>query len=88
MTESYDPYQNTVAERINGVLKQAFLFNTTNIDLKTIKILFKQSIETYNQYRPYLFCNIFTPNQMHKQKNFKMKTYKNKNLRELQLSEI
>ncbi len=52
MTESYDPYQNTVAERINGVLKQAFLFNTTNINLKTMKILFKQSIETYNQYRP------------------------------------
>ena len=88
MTESYDPYQNAVAERINGILKQEFLFNTTNIDLKTMKILVKQSIEIYNQYRPHLSCSMLTPNQMHKQKNIKMKTYKNKNLRELQLSEI
>ena len=88
MTESYDPYQNAVAERINGILKQEFLFNTRNLDLKTMKILVKQSIEIYNQYRPHWSCNMFTPNQMHQQKTIKIKTYKNKNLRELKLSEI
>ena len=25
MTEQYDPYQNAVAERINGILKQEFI---------------------------------------------------------------
>ena len=25
MTESYDPYQNAVAERVNGILKQEFM---------------------------------------------------------------
>ena len=49
MTESYDPYQNAVAERIKGIIKQEFLFNTQNLDLKTMKILVKQSIEIYNQ---------------------------------------
>jgi len=88
MTESYDPYQNAVAERINGILKQEFLLNTQNIDLKTMKILVKQSIEIYNQYRPHLSCNMLTPSQMHKQKIVKIKTYKTENLRELQLSEI
>ena len=88
MTESYDPYQNAVAERINGILKQEFLLNTQNIDLKTMKIVVKQSIEIYNQYRPHLSCEMLTPNQMHKQKKIKIKTYKIKNLRELQLSEI
>lgn len=39
MTESYDPYQNAVAERINGILKQEFLFNTMSIDLNSIKAL-------------------------------------------------
>ena len=34
MTQSYAPYQNAVAERINGILKQAFLMNTKNVDLK------------------------------------------------------
>jgi len=88
MTESYDPYQNAVAERINGILKQEFLFNTRNLDLKTMKILVKQSIEIYNQNRPHWSCNMLTPNQMHQQKIIKIKTYKNKNFRELQLSEI
>jgi len=88
MTESYDPYQNAVAERINGILKQEFLLNTQNISLKTMKTLVKQSVEIYNQYRPHLSCNMLTPNQMHKQNIIKIKNYKIKNLRELQLSEI
>ena len=88
MTESYDSYQNAVAERINGILKQEFLFNTQNLDIKTMKTFVKQSIEIYNQYRPHWSCNMLTPNQMNQQKSMKIKTYKNKNLRELQLSEI
>ena len=27
MTESYDPYANAVAERVNGILKQEFLLD-------------------------------------------------------------
>ncbi len=69
-------------------LNKSFLFNTRNLDLKTMKILVKQSVEIYNQNRPHWSCNMFTPNQMHQQKNMKIKTYKTKNLRELQLSEI
>ena len=88
MTESYDPYQNAVAERVNGILKHEFLLNTKNIDLKTMKTLVKQSIDIYNQYRPHWSCYMLTPNQMHLQNDIKIKTYKNKNLRELQLSEI
>jgi hypothetical protein len=26
MTESYDPYANAIAERVNGILKEEFLF--------------------------------------------------------------
>jgi len=88
MTESYDPYQNAVAERVNGILKQEFLINTKNIDLKTMKILVKQSIDIYNKLRPHLSCYMLTPNQMHKQNKVKIKTYKIKNIRELQLSDI
>ena len=88
MTESYDPYQNAVAERINGILKQEFLLNTQNLDLKSMKILVKQSIGIYNQIRPHWSCNMLTPNLMHQQKTMKIKTYKSKNLRELQLSKI
>ena len=27
MTQEYDPYENAVAERVNGILKQEFLLN-------------------------------------------------------------
>jgi len=88
MTESYNPYQNAVAERVNGILKQEFLINTKNLELKTMRILVKQSIEIYNNIRPHWSCNMLTPNQMHKQNKVKIKTYKTKNLQELQLLEI
>jgi len=76
MTESYDPYQNAVAERINGILKQEFLFNTMSIDLKSMKALVKQSIEIYNNDRPHWSNHMLTPSQMHKQNRIKIKTYK------------
>lgn len=72
MTESYDPYQNAVAERINGILKQEFLINTNNVTLKTMKILVKQSVDIYNSKRPHWSCYMLTPNQMHKQKRIKI----------------
>ena len=34
MTESYDPYANAIAERINGVLKQEFLLEQYNVPLE------------------------------------------------------
>jgi len=33
MTESYDPYANAVAERVNGILKQEFLLEEYNVKL-------------------------------------------------------
>lgn len=44
MTESYDPYANTIAERVNGILKQEFLFEDYQLDIKTIKLLVGHAI--------------------------------------------
>ncbi|WP_221932586.1 DDE-type integrase/transposase/recombinase [Formosa sediminum] len=33
MTEPYDPYENAIAERINGILKQEFAIAKHNVDL-------------------------------------------------------
>jgi transposase InsO family protein len=78
MTESYDPYQNAIAERINGILKQEFLINSQETDITTMKRIVKQSIDIYNAKRPHLSCNMLTPEQMHKQRDIKPKTYKKK----------
>lgn len=34
MTQNSDPYENAVAERINGILKQEFMIDKYNLDLK------------------------------------------------------
>lgn len=78
MTESYDPYQNAVAERLNGILKQEFLINTRKVDIVIMRKIVKQSVRIYNTKRPHLSCDMLTPKQMHGQSNVKIKTYKKK----------
>ncbi|WP_262497658.1 IS3 family transposase [Flavobacterium kingsejongi] len=80
MTESYDPYQNAVAERVNGILKQEFLVDRYNDQqLNIIKLVVKESIQIYNLVRPHCSNHMLTPMQMHQQKEIEMKTYKTKN---------
>lgn len=65
MTDGYDCYQNALAERINGILKQEFLIEKCNTG-KELKTLIKQSIRSYNNLRPHLSLNMKTPNSVHK----------------------
>jgi len=79
MTESYDPYANAVAERINGILKQEFLGYDRKLPLGIMKQLVKDSVRIYNEIRPHYSCNMLTPAQMHCQREIKIRTYKSKN---------
>ena len=78
MTESYDPYQNAIAERVNGVLKQEFLYGITVSDMQLMNLLITESIDIYNDERPHSSCLMKTPNQMHKQSKIRIKNYKSK----------
>ena len=60
MTDGYDCYQNALAERINGILKQEFLIYKCNNG--------KESIDIYNNKRPYLNLKMKTPNFVHNKK--------------------
>ncbi|MCJ8289789.1 MAG: IS3 family transposase, partial [Crocinitomicaceae bacterium] len=79
MTESYDPYANAVAERVNGILKQEFLGYDRKLSISIMKQLVKDSVRIYNTIRPHYSCHLLTPKQMHRQRELKMRTYKNKN---------
>ena len=79
MTQNSDPYENAVAERINGILKQEFMIDKYNLDLKIMKKIVKESIDIYNELRPHYSNYMLTPNQMHLQNQIKMRTYKTKN---------
>ena len=67
MTDGYDCYQNALAERINGILKQEFLIHKCN-NGKELNQLIKESILTYNTKRPHLSLNMKTPNFIHNKK--------------------
>lgn len=65
MTDGYDCYQNVLAERINGILKQEFLFHKCN-SFDQLGKLVKESIEIYNEKQPHLSLDMKTPNFVHK----------------------
>ena len=68
MTDGYDCYQNALAERINGILKEEFFINKCNTG-KELRLLIQQSIKTYNNERPHLSLNYKTPNFIHNKKS-------------------
>lgn len=64
MTDGYDCYQNALAERVNGILKQEFLTVKCSTG-KDLELLIKQSIDTYNRQRPHLSLQMNTPDATH-----------------------
>ncbi len=64
MTDGYDCYQNALAERVNGILKQEFLIDLPK-DLAQARVIIAESIEAYNSLRPHLSLEYKTPNAVH-----------------------
>ena len=78
MTEKYDPYQNAVAERVNGILKDEFeLERGFAHHLEAVQVI-AQSVSIYNTRRPHLSCHYLTPEQMHAQQELEVKQWKKK----------
>lgn len=65
MTDGYDCYQNALAERVNGILKQEFLIHRYPT-FENLKTVVEQSIEAYNHLRPHLSLGMKTPEEVHK----------------------
>lgn len=78
MTEAYDPYENAIAERVNGILKNEFNLDRSFKDHEEAKEVIKDVIDIYNNERPHLSCKYLTPEQMHSQNELKRKTWKKK----------
>jgi transposase InsO family protein len=79
MTQDGNPYDNAIAERVNGVLKDEFGLYDTFKDLQQAQKQIEQSISVYNGKRPHLSCQMLTPEQMHSQTKLKIKTWAKKN---------
>ena len=71
MTDGYDCYQNALAERVNGILKQEFLIYRCR-SFEDMKTLVAESIDAYNQLRPHLSLGMRTPEEVHKKTSCEM----------------
>ena len=75
MTEEYDPYENAIAERVNGILKDEFDIAEGFINhIQAVKEI-KYVIETYNTFRPHFSCEMMTPEQAHEFGTYKLKKW-------------
>lgn len=78
-TQQYDPYENAVAERINGILKYEFGLKQTIKNVEIAKQMMKQATLIYNQHRLHWSLGLETPDFIHHKYNtIKYKSYKKK----------
>jgi transposase InsO family protein len=65
MTEENHCYENAIAERVNGILKDEYLLDRTFKDLNHAQKACEEAIELYNTRRPHLSLAFKTPEQVH-----------------------
>jgi len=76
VTQDGSPYDNAVAERINGILKDEFGFKKVFKNLKEAQVAIEKAAKVYNNKRPHWSNHLLTPNEMHLQRNLKIKTWR------------
>jgi transposase InsO family protein len=61
MGEAGNPYDNAIAERVNGILKTEFLLDRTFATFQEAQRAVREAIDTYNTKRPHLSLGYMTP---------------------------
>jgi putative transposase len=64
MTQSGDPRDNAIAERVNGILKMELL-EPVFTDLEAARTSVEKAINIYNYYRPHSSISMLTPALVH-----------------------
>lgn len=80
MTENGDPYENAMAERVNGILKGELLPDTAE-SRPLAQQLVQQAIKTYNEVRLHSSVGMLTPQEAHQQSGPLDKMWKPQKLR-------
>jgi putative transposase len=65
MTERGDPYENQVAERVNGILKEELELNQTFDTYEAARVAVSSAVERYNKIRPHSSVDNLTPEKAH-----------------------
>jgi len=65
MTEQNHVYENALAERVNGILKDEFLLGETLQSYEVAQKMVRQAVNIYNYERPHMSINYDKPAQRH-----------------------
>ena len=63
MTESGDPKDNAVAERINGIIKNELLKDIAFFSIEEVRTTVEKAIDFYNNERPHMSLDWLTPSE-------------------------
>lgn len=68
-TQQYDPYENAIAERINGILKYEFGLRNTLKSIEIARKMVEEAVRLYNALRMHWSLNLKNPQEVHLQYN-------------------
>jgi transposase InsO family protein len=87
MTQSGDPYENALAERMNGIIKTEFNLHSSSLNFEQTCQIILKSVDAYNTLRPHSSCDYLTPSQAH-MKNQPLKKRWNRYVRNQKLNDL
>jgi len=77
MTENGDPLENALAERVNGILKDEYLIDSTVTSIEEARKVLTKSVSLYNEDRPHMSIGNLYPSLVHEQKIQTERLWKN-----------
>lgn len=78
MTQSGSPYDNAMAERVNGILKTELGLDLTFTGYSDAVAAVHKAIDAYNRLRPHMSLGYLTPEEAHHSTQNPFKKWKNK----------
>jgi transposase InsO family protein len=77
MTESGNPKDNAIAERMNGILKMEWLYDMVFTTLEESRKAIESVIQIYNEKRPHSSIGMCTPEDIHQNPRPTKRLWKN-----------
>ena len=77
MTQTGDPLENAIAERVNGIIKNEYLAHRAVYSLAQAELVLEQAVFLYNYERPHLSCDMLVPDQAYQGKGKLKRRWKN-----------
>jgi transposase InsO family protein len=87
MTQSGDPRDNAIAERVNGILKTELLEEIFT-DITAARAAVKQAVNTYNYLRPHSSLEMLTPALAHGKTGRLIRNWKTPSQRKLKRKKV